>query len=224
MRHPVFEKEKILSTFDLFISILTQETEAKEELTKEKLKAAIEHLHKMTEMLPKSFREIHTGLIKQPIIQDKNSMRHWLNEQFQIIDLATYQIQHPEPLDNFVAKMMNLAPKDEIMLPDALPDFLRSIGLTVIARSKFILAHKYAGLHILAKHTNFQEVINMSMLLQGLNSYEAHAQKFYGRIKYCNALGVFTCLILTSIVTILVNIVVILTSFEPILEKCDHNT
>ena len=34
--------------------------------------------------------------------------------------------------------------------------------------------------------------------------------------------GVFTCSILASIVTILVRIVVILKSIEPILEKCVH--
>ena len=34
--------------------------------------------------------------------------------------------------------------------------------------------------------------------------------------------GVFTCSILASIVTILVSIAVILTSFDPILEKCGH--
>ena len=38
----------------------------------------------------------------------------------------------------------------------------------------------------------------------------------------CYTWGVFTCLILASIVTILVSIVMILTSIEPILEKCFH--
>ena len=173
--------------YNLFVSILTQETEAKEEdLTKVKLKTAIEHLQKMTIMLPKSFREIHIGLIKQPIIQDKNSMRHWLNEQFQIIDEATYQIQHAEPLENFVAKMLESGPQDGIMVTDTLPDFLKSVGLIEIARSKFILAQKYDSLHMLAEYSNFQDVINMSLLLQGLkdssySSYQAAAQKFYGK-------------------------------------------
>ena len=35
-------------------------------------------------------------------------------------------------------------------------------------------------------------------------------------------IGVFTCSILESIVTILVSIVVVLTGIEPILEKCGH--
>ena len=185
----IFEKEKILSIFNLFVSILTQETEVKEDQwTQVKLKTAIEHLHKMTIMLPKSFREIHIGLIKQPIIQDKNSMRHWLNEQFEIIDQATYQIQHAEPLENFVAKMQESG--SQVGLTDKLPAFLKSVGMVEIARSKFILAHKYDSLRMIAKYGNFQDVISMSLLLQGLkdssySSYREGALKSYGRQKYC---------------------------------------
>ena len=184
----IFEKEKILSLFNLFVSILTQETEAKEEeLTQVKLKTAIENLHEMTIMLPKSFREIHIGLIKQPIIQDKNSMQHWLNEQFEIIDQATYQIQHAEPLENFVAKMQESG--SQVGLTDKLPAFLKSVGMVEIARSKYILAHKYDSLRMIAKYGNFQDVINMSLLLQGLkdssySSYREGALKSYGRQKY----------------------------------------
>ena len=121
----------------------------------------------MTKLLPRHYQSNQLiRLSTQPVLQDEDSMKQWLQDQFMLIDQATYEIQHAELIQGVAAKSKDILAGT--ISHDLMPMFIKSMGLIMVSRIKFILSHQNGGLQLISNSKDFQYVIGLSLLLQTL--------------------------------------------------------
>ena len=132
----ISEKKKISNIFNLCVSILAKEAKiGNNEVAQLKLCFGIKHLQGMTKLLPKRYQSNQMmSLSTQPVLQDKDSMKQWLQDQFMIIDQATYEIQHAELIEGVAAKSKEILAGT--ISHDFMPMFIKSMGLVLVSRIK----------------------------------------------------------------------------------------
>ena len=180
----ISEKKKISSIFNLCVSILAKEAKiGNDEVAQLKL-FGIKHLQEMSKLLPKYYQSNQMmRLSTQPVLQDKDSMKQWLQDQFMIIDQATYEIQHAELIEGVAAKSKEILAGT--ISHDFMPMFIKSMGLVLISRIKFILARQNGGLQLISSSRDFQNVLGLSVFLQvlritSMGSMRGALHDFYG--------------------------------------------
>ena len=107
----------------------------------------------------------------------------WLQDQFMIIDQATYEIQHAELIEGVAAKSKEILAGT--ISHDFMPMFIKSMGLVLISRIKFILARQNGGLQLISSSRDFQNVLGLSVFLQvlritSMGSMRGALHDFYG--------------------------------------------
>ena len=164
----ILEKTKISNMFNLLVEILAKEAKiGNGEIVQLKLCFGIKHLQGMIKLLPKHCQSNEMITISiQPVLQDKDSMKQWLQDQFMTIDQATYEIQHSELIEGVAAKSKEIL--DGTIPPDLMIKFAKSMGLIMVSRIKFIISRQNGGLHLVSRSIDFQNVIGLSLLLQTL--------------------------------------------------------
>ena len=167
------EKKKITNIFNLCVSVLNQDGEINDvNVTKLKLQLAKKQFHEMNSLFPCHFQagDILQAL-KQPITSDKDSLNHWLGEQFSMIDQATCGIQPTDIIYGVAAKQYDIM---QGKCDDSfIGTFLKSIGSTFMKRSMHVICNQNAGLAKISKSPDFQKILTLSLALQTLqiNSY-----------------------------------------------------
>ena len=181
------EKKKIANIYNLCVSALNQDGEINDvNVTKLKLQLAKKQFQEMNGLFPTHSQGGDVlQVLKQPVTNDKDSLNHWLGEQFSMIDQATYGIQPTDIIYGVAAKQY------DIMLGKCddsfIGIFLKSIGATFMKRSMQVLCNQNGGLAKISKSVEFQKALTLSLALQTLqiNAYGSMQEAlnyFFGKM------------------------------------------